>query len=389
MRKIKIKSLIVALIIGFFIIISSPYIPQRINNLVKLGFECIIIIILLAQKTVNKKGLYTAIPAFLFLLVSLFSTFRWSVFSLRVLNAFVTNLAIVLFYYLFFIINKKIERNNILKVVQRCFIFIAIIMDFFAVVTLGKGLGGLGEPVYLLGNKFMLSYIHMVILSFLICDKSNSKLKIISYYIFSIIMFRIVDTMTGVIGITVVLLILLISEKKNRIINVLSNPKTLLITFFSINAIFLLSNIVFSNQIISSFLLKYSHTDTLLSGRLPMYNLVMNEIKKSPLFGFGINYDIVLAKFGFGNPQNGLLKMLLDYGIIGTFMFSLLLYNTFKNLTKCNDKSFVLFIVVFVYGMIACSLVEINLDLIFMFIIAIGNGLSFSTYNELTKESKI
>ena len=98
----------------------------------------------------------------------------------------------------------KKNENNVKKVVYENVIFYTIILDIFVLITQGKGLGGLSEPVYLLGNKFMLSYFHMALLALMINNcfelKKENKIGIIFYTIYSILICRIAYTMTGVLG---------------------------------------------------------------------------------------------------------------------------------------------------------------------------------------------
>ena len=102
----------------------------------------------------------------------------------------------------------------------------------------------------------------------------------------------------------------------------------------------------------------------------------MEAIAKNPIWGYGINYDIVRTTLSFGNAQNGLLKMLMDYGVIGTIMFTLVLFTTFKNAYKTNDNNRKAGSIAFIYAMLFCSLVEINLTSIFMLICAFLNSMS-------------
>ena len=151
----------------------------------------------------------------------------------------------------------------------------------------------------------------------------------------------------------------------------LIKPLSVLSFFIGLNALFLLSNVLLQNEFIASFLMKYSHTDTLLSGRLPMYKIVIQCISTNGIWGYGINYDIVQQTLTFGNPQNGLLKMILDYGFIGFVLFCVVLEKSFNCLNKINISNTDFGLVLFIYGMLFCSLIEINLDSLFFFFLAL------------------
>lgn len=384
---ISFKSIVLS--IAFLLLISSPYIAQRTNNIIKLCLEILLIVILLSTRKINKNAIKACIPAFIFMLVSLYSTFRWSGLSSRLMNAGTTSFAYVLLFYLIVLYCK--DNNRIVrKTIERNLIFYNVILDFFVLLTNGKGLGGLPEAVYLLGNKFMVSYFHMALLALFISNSKkrniNFYIKIILYALYSIVILRIADTMTGVIGIVFMILGILILNKRREIFKVLTNPAIVIVFFIGINAIFLFSNILLNNEFIMKFLMKYSHTDTLLSGRLPMYKLTIESISNNYIWGYGINYDIVLSTFGFGNPQNGLLKMMLDFGVVGTISFLWMMYSSFRN-SKLIESSISEGVILFIYSMLFCSLVEINIDILFYLFLTILSGLSNCYTSSSTKKS--
>ena len=116
-----------------------------------------------------------------------------------------------------------------------------------------------------------------------------------------------------------------------------------------------------------------------------MYDITIEAVAKKPIFGYGINSTYVEDKLTFGNPQNGLLKMLLDYGIIGTAAFMALCYNSLKSNSKENKVDLKRIpLLAFLYGMMICSLVEINLAGIFY----LGCAITKSVLNYETEKSK-
>lgn len=78
---------------------------------------------------------------------------------------------------------------------------------------------------------------------------------------------------------------------------------------------------------------------------------------------------------GYGNPQNGVLKILLDTGAIGLLLYSILVFVALRPL---NDKNFVpnFSMIAFLYAMIVASLVEINLThmIVFMALAIVAFG---------------
>lgn len=175
---------------------------------------------------------------------------------------------------------------------------------------------------------------------------------------------HVIDCNTGIVGCLVIALVHLISFRKNNLIEIMSKPTTI-ITFFVLSTFLLVgTDLLLNNQYINNIFGKFSHTSKLLSGRLDMYAITLNGIKAALWMGHGINCTLVQDVLSWGNPQNGLLKMLLDFGIIGTASFLLLIYDSTKN-NRNNNKQIEYSMLAFVYGMIICSMVEINLSGLF------------------------
>lgn len=119
-----------------------------------------------------------------------------------------------------------------------------------------------------------------------------------------------------------------------------------------------------------------------------MYRIAIQSISTNKVWGYGVNYDIVQQTLSFGNPQNGLLKILLDYGVIGFILFCGILWKTFNLLSKANLQNKDFGLVAFVYSMLFCSLIEINLDSLFFFFIALVLGCA-NSYMEKGKKAII
>lgn len=378
-NKIKISALFVFVLC--LLLINSAYIPQRTNNLIRLVIEIILLIGIITKFKISSKILKKSLPMFIFFIVMCISTYLNHGIGSRFFNMLVTGGAYLLFYFFVAVMSAKYSSEYIADLIRKNILIYMLILDFFVLVTWGNGLGGLDEAVYLFGNKFMVSYIHMIVLSFINFNtKKNYKIKvkvlrIIFFMIYSMIILKIADTTTGMVGCLIVSIILLASMKTNRIQEFFLKPSIVVIFFLCINVVFLLTDFVLNNSIFMRFLLSKSHTNTILSGRLVMYRITMEAIAQNPIWGYGLNYDIVQKTLSFGNAQNGILKLLLDYGVVGTFFFLVVLYSTFKN--ACDrDSTVKISCIAFIYGMLICSLVEINLAAIFMLICAIINGIN-------------
>lgn len=94
---------------------------------------------------------------------------------------------------------------------------------------------------------------------------------------------------------------------------------------------------------------------------------------------------------GFGNAQNGVLKIIIDSGIIGLIGYTLLAYRSMKSFDHTAEKIWSM--AVFVYCMIFASIAEINLtDYLFFLtssiIFASGEIANFKNCKHHQKEGR-
>lgn len=373
MTRVKISKYSIVISLTCLLLISSPYIQQTYNNLIKACLEAAVIIFLVVDDCMYKSDKKILTIPLVFSFLTCFSTFRWSGFSTRLLNNIVTIGSYVTFFLVFNYCLKRIDPSRVINSIKHNILFYTCVLDFFVLVTWGKGLGGMDEAVYLLGNKFITSYMHMAYFALLFFSGKKykeDKKVVLAYWVYSLVICKIADCTTGMIGISVLMFLMFISERKDRIYNVLKRPILFVACLIIPNILLLLTDILTSSKFFSNFFLKYSHTNTMLSGRLTMYQIVLKSIEENWVWGYGINYDVVYQKLGFGNPQNGLLKILLDYGVVGTVCFVILACFALYNLKKVDyiQLKGPLF---FIYAMLICSLVEINFNALFYMFLAI------------------
>lgn len=95
-----------------------------------------------------------------------------------------------------------------------------------------------------------------------------------------------------------------------------------------------------------------------LTGRTLIWDFIMKIIPNSLIFGYGRN-DIIAQNAiirDVTEAHNGLLEILLCTGIIGLFVFILILLNAFRALNKSNSKiSYILSMAIFLYFCIALT----------------------------------
>ena len=137
----------------------------------------------------------------------------------------------------------------------------------------------------------------------------------------------------------------------------LANRKFTMIFLLGGNFLIFGSASVLTLPSLQNFVVNVLHKPPTFNGRFQIYELVLSKIHESIWFGFGQNNSLVEILLNYGNPQNGILKILFDTGIVGLGLYLLILW---FSLTKDSSKTCVV-IYMFIYTMIAESFIEINL----------------------------
>ena len=99
-------------------------------------------------------------------------------------------------------------------------------------------------------------------------------------------------------------------------------------------------------------------------------------IEKRKFFGYGYLSNAVSNVYGWGNPQNGIMDLLVNYGCVGTVAFILLCMSVFQGIActkQVSDKKLEIIypIVAFIYSMLVCSIMEVSFGRYFFLALAI------------------
>lgn len=366
----KIKITIFIYILECLLLTPIPYISQTANNIFSLTWELLLVIWLLSSP-IKKQVMYENASIILFMVVSVICTYINVKTGTRTINAIVTGLKYVLIFITTEQISNKTKYQYVANIFFAYFFLLAIIGDLCVFFTGGKGIGSNGIlNLYLVGSKFALSYVHMFLLSLFLNQNyfiKNVKIKKRFFWIlllYTLALTRFISCATGTIGCLTIGIIVFFIGKRDKVCVFLSKPIVFVLIFIGSTFLLVGTNILLSNKFFYYIFQTYSHTSKLLSGRLDMYYVAINAINRRPIFGYGINSTIVEDVLTWGNAQNGLLKMLLDYGIIGTVSFLAVCFHSFSRSNK-SDYRTSYSIMAFIYGMAICSMVEINLSAYF------------------------
>ena len=183
-----------------------------------------------------------------------------------------------------------------------------------------------------------------------IYEKVRNKDILLCFMVLIIILLS--KSSTGfIVGSLLVIYVLLLKKIKINInINKLMSIYTIIYTQV---VIFRIQETVFRGFIENTL-----QKNVTLTGRTLICDFIMKIIPNSLIFGYGRN-DIIAQNAiirDVTEAHNGLLEILLCTGIIGLFVFILILLNVFKALNKSNSKiSYILSMAIFLYFCIALT----------------------------------
>ena len=183
-----------------------------------------------------------------------------------------------------------------------------------------------------------------------IYEKVRNKDILLCFMVLIIILLS--KSSTGfIVGSLLVIYVLLLKKIKIKLnINKLMSIYTIIYTQV---VIFRIQETVFRGFIENTL-----QKNVTLTGRTLIWDFIMKIIPNSLIFGYGRN-DIISQNAiirDVTEAHNGLLEILLCTGIIGLFVFILILLNAFRALNKSNSKiSYILSMAIFLYFCIALT----------------------------------
>lgn len=286
------------------------------------------------------------------------------VYMLHILTIYVTVSAFVRF--------RGIE--DLIKCLTKILLALAIITDV-PMLFINYNFSSPAEK-YLIGNKFVVSYLHCFLIALLFghYDEKKSRRQVtlrigrVFFLLFSIIICIRVTCTTGML-ICLFMGVMIYTPFPLKIKKFLSTPKVIIIGTAIINVLMLGSSSLLTTPYIASFISNVLGKSYTWVGRLHIYAMIFDVIRTHLWFGYGYFSNIIEDILGFGNAQNGVLKVLVDSGIIGLVGYTSLVYYSIKKSVSVSIEEWSL--IAFVYCMVVASIVEINLtDYLFFLTIA-------------------
>lgn len=270
------------------------------------------------------------------------------------------------------IANKKNKLNKLIKVFLASYVAILLVCDIHVVFEfLSNNI--FDGKIYLIGNKFVLTYFHIqfIIIYWLflsINSKKNIRVKIVLLTFLHILLSILVSCSTSVIA-GFVLLVGVCFEKIIK--RFLSTPLFLITSFIlSLSFIFWYEKLISLDIVIKifSFLGENIHN---FSGRVNVFEKIYMICKEHLFFGYGYgsSYEILFPLTGTADAQNGFWELVINIGIVGAVLYFLVLMQVFSTKSK-SKKSYPIYLYICI--MLIISFIEIPYDNILLFFATIG-----------------
>lgn len=322
--------------------------------------------------------------------ITFVATFMYQNTLNRQVAAFVYMLHILTIYVTVtnFVRHRGVE--TLIKLLMQTLLVFALVTDipmFFINYNFSSS-----SESYLIGNKFAVSYLHCFISALLFCINNEKKRRKLffrffrmTFLIFSIMICRQVTCTTGML-ICLFMGTMTCIPIPSSIRRYLSSPKIAILITAATNFLMLGSASLLTNPYVENFISNVLGKSYTWVGRLHIYAIIFDVIKVHPWIGYGYFSNIIEEILGFGNAQNGVLKIIVDSGIVGLIGYIGLVYYSMKRTEYSSEEKWPL--TVFIYCMIIASIAEINLtDYLFFLTIAIRFAVEQNNTNFDTKKN--
>lgn len=363
--KVKISTIMSILV--YHIIFINLYYVHNYNLLVYVfSFALMFLLLIKVKYFVNKRYLKVNIILFLLLGVMLVSTLYNNMNIHRGILQIIKILEIFLFWEY---IHQVSQEKSTVKTFFILTLVYSILNDIIMFIRPDMFLAN--DSNYLLGNKFQVSYFHILLLVFYMYyikdkeDKKSVAFKII-FAVLAICICLYTECTTAFIGALLFLIIYIVTKNSHNKINSIF---IIILLMVSCSVLILFSNIVHLKPI-EYIIVNLLHEDITLTGRTYIYDNVFSVIGNKWLlgYGYGNSYDIMFEQLHVPNTQNALLEYWLDSGILGVTILLVLIYNIFKDYNK-NINS----IVIYLYVFSILGSIEITIDIIYIALLAMLN----------------
>src|SRR5699024_7448031 len=257
---------------------------------------------------------------------------------------------VILFGLIVFLLNQF--KYNFKEIITALYYLLSslIILNFLTVLIGGLGYTSSGHIEYLLGRKnhLIFTIIPFITIVYIYSYKMYSKVPLRNLLLMLIGLVSVILAGSGTGIILAIILLLFIIQPKIFKFSMRFYIIVYVVLFFS-NVIYRLQEKWFSFIIVDIL-----EKDTNLSGRTLLWDISLEAIQKKLIIGYGRGNTVINDVYSYlSETHNGILQLLLDSGILGLFMFTIIIIivsirlNTFSenNFSKVISLSLFLFLI--------------------------------------------
>lgn len=287
--------------------------------------------------------------------------------------------------------NQRNESNLLIRDLYSI-VFVYILLNLvFIFINNGALYKTNIENVYLIGNKFVVSYLGLLFLALYRLKygdykhfKYSKKFFYLLFILYNLLISLYVECSTGVVA--TVLFVVFDFLLNTGMHKILCQPITLMIILFVGNFAIIVTGIFLDIPIIQDIIVNVLHEDLTLTGRTAIYANIKTILESHWITGYGYGNSAVNLYMGYGNAQNGILEVIVENGLLGAGGFLILLGIAYTSeRTATNDLSPLIAIL---YTLIICSFVEITFGILMIMLCAMLINLYRTDHKSFYKKGK-
>lgn len=330
---------------------------------------CMVYIISHFNSKLLKKTWFIWLYAGITLISSVHNYGIWGISA--IMNDFLHPFSVLAIFIIPLIVTEASGINKVAKVFLRCS-YVYFIPTMVTVFLAGRVDAGWYEP-YFVGNKFLLTYYFLVMFCSWgiihieeIQNTVKAKVKVIGFCVVGIAFSAYLYCTTGVVCyLTVLILMLVIPIRK-----ILEKPLSIAIATVLSGALPLSMTAILSIPQVNALLLAINETAT-MNARVRIYEILVSIITQNYWIGNGYNTLIVKESL-YSNAQNGMLHIIVQFGMLGAAALVLLCYIATRNRYKRN-KDVVEWCEFWLFALIVAGIIEITFGVFFYVFLALIN----------------
>lgn len=236
---------------------------------------------------------------------------------------------------------------------------------------------------YLVGTKFIVSYLHILLISFAIINYRlnilKNKMVIALIFLLSTYITVKVECSTGLVGEILLIILLVLPYNLKKIFYKPISFTIAVILSFLFSVIY---EIVLANPLIQNLVEIYLSKELTLTGRIYIYAMLPKVLKGHYMmgYGYGTTYEVCEKYIGFADTQNAVTEWIMQIGIVGVIILMIIFCKIFSKVQECikndvnNEVKKYAVLIDYIYILVILGTVEITIDNIFWGVMALIFG---------------